>query len=269
MNSPPKPPRPAHLAPVPNPPAEPPRPPEKTREELEAELAELRARVSKEPTQTPREGYLPGMGESVPPRGVRFEPHFNITVGESGTQPGIVRPLRVDQSSPGDSEIPVSGRQKAKDAIGKATKQPAIVALLSSLLGTGAGVGGSMLNDKDPPQSQQAKEVYGLLMPEVQRLSTAVATQAEQNARFQGWMLGYLKATGVSFDLPNDAPAPTATTVEIKTAPAAPSAVAPVIAPTVRGAAPKPARVMISTPPPKPAPVPEAAKLPELLPGSK
>jgi hypothetical protein len=199
----------------------------------------------------PTEGYLPGMPESMPPPRSKLESHEHLHIDLSG--------LRVQRD---DTLPPKSARQRAGEAL-KGARQPLIVTLISTLLSSGGVTAYVASKGQQPTPDPTAAAGYALLKSEVERQAAEQRRQAEQQAQFQGWILGFLRATGTRVDAPPGAPTPTQ--VEIRATPAPTASVAPIMASRKRGGAPQPARVEVLTPPPPSLPPPKAPDLPERI----
>jgi hypothetical protein len=197
-------------------------------------------------------GYLPGMPESTPPMRGKLESHQHLHVI-----------LEREARARDDSMPPRSARQRAGDAI-KGARQPLLVTLISTLL-SGGSITAYLTASKGqgPPPDATAAAGYALLKNELERQGSEQRRQAEQQAQFQGWVIGYMRATGARVEAVPGAPAPTV--VEIRALPAPRASVAPVLAAPKRGGAPQPARVDVLTPPPPSLPPPKAPDLPERI----
>jgi hypothetical protein len=179
-----------------------------------------------------------------------------------GVQPGQAIHVHVERGHGPESQAPKSARERAGDAV-RAARQPLIVTLISTLLGGGGATAIVTSQRAQPVADPTAGAAYALTKAELERLAAEQRRQAEQQSAFQGWVLGYLRATGARIDSPAGYPAPT--TVEIRATPAPTASVAPVLAARRRGGAPEPARVEVLTPPPPSLPPPKPPELPERL----
>lgn len=169
--------------------------------------------------------------------------------------------ISIDYAEPDSG--PRSARERAGAAL-RGARQPLIVTLLSTVL-SGGGVTAILTarGQVPPTPDPTAAAGYALLKSEVERLAGVVSRQAEQQAQFQGWVLGYLRATGARVEAAPGAPSPTV--VEIRALPAPTAKVAPVLAAPKRGGLPQPASLDVLTPPPPALPPPKAPDLPERL----